>query len=130
MGPLRGGLIAALLPAPALAGEACAALRPGWEGDPVGPWREAVLLFGAPASLVLLAASMVVLRLRSAWGAVAACAAWSVLLSFYTHFDPAEQLRRAAAAEGCVGAPTVFILAVAALCVAMVLYTGIPARKT
>lgn len=129
MGPLRGGLIAALLPAPALAGEACDAFRPGWDGAPVGPWQEAVWLFGAPAALVLLVATMLVLRLRSAWGAVAICVAWSVLVSLQTNFAPADGLRRAAAAEGCVGSPTVFIIAVVVLCGATVLHAGTPARK-
>ncbi|WP_397542537.1 hypothetical protein [Roseovarius salis] len=129
MGSLRRGLIAALLPGPALAGPACDRLRPGWDGEPVNTWSEALVLFGSPAALVLLVATMLVLRLRSAWGGVAICVGWSVLLSFHTHFNPAESLRRTAAAEGCVGPATGFIIAVAAICVATVLYTGAPARK-
>jgi len=127
MGPLRGGVIAALLPAPAMAG-VCEAFRPGWSGSPVGPWAEAAALFGSPASLVLLLATAIVMRLRSQWGAAAVCVAWSLLVSAFTFFDPTGGQRAAAMAEGCVGSPVVFIAAVGLICVAMVLYTGRGAR--
>lgn len=125
MGPLRRGLILAALsvPGPAWAG-ACQTLRPDWDGTPVSAWTEAVLLLGSPVSLVLLLASALVLRLRHAWAALAVVVAWSFLVSAVTFFDPSGGLRSAAAAEGCVGSPSVFIAIVGAICVGLVLYAG------
>lgn len=128
MGPFRRGLILVLLPGPAWAG-ACAELRPGWDGTPVSAWAEAVALLGSPLSLILLVATALALRFRSQWGALAVCVAWSFLVSGFTVFDPTGGAREAAMTEGCVGSPAIFILGVAALCVATVLYTGTPERR-
>lgn len=131
MGPLRRGLIPAfpalLLPAPAWA-QVCGELRPGWDGTPVSAWAEALSLATSPASLILLAASAVAVRFRSQWGALAVCVGWSLLVSAYTFFDPTGGARSAGMEEGCVGSPVFFIVAVGALCAALVVYTGRPAR--
>jgi len=91
MGPVRRGLILAALPGPALAGEACSRLRPGWDGTPVSVWAEAAALFGSPMAT--------------------------------------GGLRAAAMTEGCIGSPMIFILAAGAICVAVVLLSGRPARQ-
>jgi len=115
---------------PAIAAHAgiCATFRPGWDGAAVSAWAEAATLFASPAALVLLLASALVIRLRHAWGAAAVCLGWSALLSVLTFLDPTGGRRAAAMAEGCVGSPVVFILAVGAICVALVLYTGRPQK--
>lgn len=125
MGPVRGTLtlLAALLPGPALA-RACDTLRPGWDGTPSTALAEALHLFASPAALLLLAATAIVLRFRSQWGGVAVCVGWSLLVSAVTFFDLTGGQRAAAMAEGCIGRPTLFIAAVAAICVATILYTA------
>lgn len=132
MGSFRGKLIpavpAVLLPAPGWA-QVCEELRPGWDGTPVSAWAEALSLFTSPAALVLLAASAAALRYRSQWGALGVCVGWSLLVSAYTFFDPAGGARGAGIQEGCVGSPTVFIVAVGALCAALVVYTVRPTRQ-
>ena len=104
--------------------QVCDAFRPGWDGTPVGAWAEAVALFASPAALVLLAATALVVRLRSPWGAAAVCVGWSLLVSGVTVFDMSGGQRRAAMAEGCVGSPVLFVAFVSALCVAAVLLAG------
>lgn len=129
MGPLRRGLIlAALLTLPTLAhaSEVCANVRPDWDGGPVSAWQEAILLFGSPASLILLFASALVLRFRSAWGALAVFVAWSFLVSAFTIYDPTGGQRLAAAEEGCIGSPTIYVAIVLAISVGLLLYTGKP----
>ncbi len=131
MGPVRRGLILAIpaiLPAPVWA-EACATFRPGWDGMPVTIFDEAIALFSTPIALILLVASMLVIRFRSSWGAVAVCLAWSLLITATTFFDPTGGLRNAGVAEGCVGSPALFIGIVAALCAGMIIYTGPPKPK-
>ncbi|MGK7753570.1 MULTISPECIES: hypothetical protein [unclassified Roseovarius] len=133
MGPLRRGLILAALltlPVAARAQDVCAKVRPGWDGAPVPAWEEAVLLFGSPASLVLLFASALVLRFRSAWGALAVFVGWSLLVSAFTLFDPTGGQRPAAAAEGCIGSPALYIAIVMAVGVGLLLYTGKPKDDT
>lgn len=127
MGPLRRGLItaAALLPGPAWA-EACATVRPGWDGVPVTAWGETLALFSTPAALFLLAASVTAIALRSAIGALVVCLMWSTLTTIIVATDPTG-LRDQARIEGCTASPALFIAAIAILCAAMVLYT---ARKT
>ena len=128
MGPLRRGLILTLLPGPALA-DACATVRPGWDGTQVSTWTEAVALFTSPAAVILLVISALALRLRSQWVSLGAFVGWGILVSTYTFLDPTGGTRPAAMAEGCVGTPTAFIVVVFALCIAMVLYAKPPERK-
>ncbi|QFT97450.1 hypothetical protein FIU85_09070 [Roseovarius sp. THAF8] len=123
-------VLLAALPVPARAQEVCARVRPDWDGAPVPAWEEAILLFGTPASLVLLLASALVLRFRSAWGALAVFVGWSLLVSAFTLFDPTGGQRIAAAAEGCIGSPVLFISIVMAIGVGLLLYTGKPKDDT
>ena len=129
MGPVRRGLILApLLTLPSLvrAEEVCAKVRPDWDGAEVSAWQEAILLFGSPASLILLFLSALVLRFRSAWGALVVFVAWSFLVSAFTFFDPTGGQRLAAAEEGCIGSPTLYVAIVLAIGVGLLLYTGKP----
>ncbi|MEW9918317.1 hypothetical protein AB2B41_01770 [Marimonas sp. MJW-29] len=124
MGPLRGGLIATALLAPLPAwAEVCDRMRPLWTpGTPATAWDELIALMITPPSLVLLLLSVLVLRFRHQWGALAVVMAWSLWVSFVALSTP-DAARLHAISEGCIGSPTLFILAVAAICVAMILYT-------
>ena len=126
MGPLRRGLILALLPTPALA-EVCDKERPFWTpGAPATAFDEMIALFSSPAALVLLALSVAVVLRRSQWGALALVVLWTMLSSvvaFNLIPDPTG-IRELAIAEGCIGPPTLFLTAVTAICVAMILYTN------
>ncbi|SEK68496.1 hypothetical protein SAMN05421666_0460 [Roseovarius nanhaiticus] len=140
MGPVRRGLtaaapLAAMLAAlltqatATLAQEAatvtgvCKDERPLWDGTPVSMLGEAVILFSSPAALILLAASAIAVALRSSWGALALCVLWSGLTMLIAAADPTG-LRAEAFAEGCRASPALFIVAVAAICGAMILHTS------
>lgn len=123
MGPLRRGLsLAVVMPSPAWA-DVCDKVRPNWEGTPVTAVQEALYLATTPISLALLLASLIVLRFRHQWGALAVVVGWTIAVTLLTMADPTG-MRPQAAAQGCVGSPTLFILAVAAICGAMILYTA------
>ena len=107
---------------------ACDSFRPEWDGGSVSAISEALLLFQTPAALVLLLASALVLRFRSAWGALAVFVGWSMLVSAFTFFDPTGGTRSAAMAEGCVGSPTLFIAIALGISVGLILYTGQPTK--
>ncbi|MEX0370764.1 MAG: hypothetical protein AB3N09_09050 [Tateyamaria sp.] len=83
---------------------------------------EAVNLFLSPAGIALLLLSVVALRFRHQWIGLGAVILWTVFITVITMADPTG-LRPQAMAEGCVGPPTLFIVAVAAICVGIVLYT-------
>lgn len=121
MGPLRRGLMLALLPG-AAAAEVCETTRPGWDGTPVGPVQEAVFLFSTPFSLALILASLLAIRFRYQWGALAVVVLWTVVVTMVSMADPTG-VRDLAIAEGCAGSATLFIGLVAAICVGMILYT-------
>lgn len=125
MGSVRRGVILALLPTPALA-EACDTIRPGWDGGEVSALAEAITLFSSPISLILLLCSALVFRFRSSKGALAVVLAWSFLITAITFLDPTGGVRTQAALDGCVGSPALFIAAVGAISVGMILYTGRP----
>lgn len=109
-------------PLPALA-EVCDKERPNWDGLPVSGLAEALSLFSSPAGLVLLAASALVIRFRNQWAALITMLLWTGLISVITMIDPTG-INEAARAEGCTGSATLFIIAVAAICGAMILYTA------
>ena len=115
-------LLCVIAPLPALA-EVCDKERPNWDGLPVSGLHEAMTLFSSPAGLVLLAASALALRFRNQWGALIVVLLWTGLISVVTMVDP-NGINTAARAEGCVGSATLFIVAVAAICVGMILYTA------
>lgn len=123
MGPLRRGLILALLlPSPAFA-EVCDKVRPGWDGTAVGPLQEALYLFMTPPALFLIVTSLLVIRLRHQWGALAVVVLWTILITLVTMADPTG-LQEMARIEGCMGSPTLFIGIVAAICGGMIVYTA------
>lgn len=111
----------ALLPAPAWA-EICDKERPDWDGAPVGMVGEAITLFLSPAGIGLLLLSVVALRFRQQWIGLLAVILWAVFVTIVTMADPTG-LRLQGMAEGCIGSPALFIVAAAAICVAIVLYT-------
>lgn len=124
MGPLRGGLTLALsFTGTGALAQACETLRPDWEGAPVTLWQEALYLFSTPPALVLILASLIVIRLRHAWGALIVVVLWSLLTTLISMADPTG-LQNLARAEGCMGSPALFIVIVAAICVGMILYTA------
>ncbi|MBD3664725.1 hypothetical protein [Sulfitobacter aestuariivivens] len=123
MGPVRGGLILSLAPLPALA-EVCDKVRPLWQaGSPATAWDELVGLMATPPSLALLLASALVIRFRHQWTALIVVVLWSFWVSAVAHYGRDGEIERAALAEGCIGSPALFILAVTAICGAMILYT-------
>lgn len=124
MGPVRGGLIFALvsLVASPASAEICVQFRPNWTGETVTAWQEMLALFSTPISLFLLIATAFVVRFRSSWGALAVFVGWSFAVAAVTFLDPTGGMRAAAASEGCVGSPSLYILAVFVLCAAMMLY--------
>ncbi|MFX0542914.1 hypothetical protein ACEWPM_014430 [Roseovarius sp. S4756] len=113
---------ALLVPGAALA-EVCDKERPDWDGVPVTMLGEAIILFSTPAALILLAASAIAVMARSPWGALVLCVLWSGLTMMVAAADPTG-LRAQALAEGCLASPALFIVAVAAICGAMILHTS------
>ncbi len=114
--------LATLIPGPALA-EVCHKLRPNWTpGTPTPAWQEAIYLFTMLPSLLLLAASAIVIFKRSQWGALAVVLLWSGLVTFVT-FASEHMTSSLAISQGCIGSPILFISAVTAICIAMILYT-------
>lgn len=128
MGPVRGGLIATLLPGAAWA-EVCDKVRPGWDGTSVTMVGEALVQFMTIPSLALLLASAIAIRFRSQWGAAAVVVLWTIWVSVVAFLDTTGGIRDAAIIEGCIGAPVLFIVAVAAICTGMIIYTFPPPRR-
>ena len=128
MGPLRGGLIAALLPGAAWA-EVCEKVRPAWDGTEVTMTGEAITQFSTVPALLLLLASAIAIRFRSQWGVATAVVLWTVWVSVVAFFDATGGMRDAAMTEGCIGAPVLFIIAVAAICTGMIVYTFPPPKR-
>lgn len=111
-----------LSPNSALA-QSCAVMRPDWiPGTKVSAVSEAILLFSNPIVLILLLASAVAIRFKSKWGALVLVVLWTVITSVLAFTDFGG--RAAGIAEGCVGSASLFIAVVAALSVAMILYTS------
>ncbi len=100
----------------------CTQIKPDWDGTPVGMIAETFALATTPFTLILLAATVVALHFRHQWGALALVVAWSFYVSFLTLLDPQDTFANARI-EGCLGSPTLFIAAVAAICIAMIFYT-------
>lgn len=136
MGSVRGMTHPSLAPAlttaclvllPAAAGaEVCDKERPGWDGTPATALTEALWLAGSLPAVVLLVATALAVRFRSAWGGLAAVSGWSILIGVIV-FAPESGpmgIAQAARAEGCAGSPALFIACVAAICVATILYTA------
>jgi hypothetical protein len=103
--------------------EICETLRPMWDGTPPSALSELVTLAAAPPSLILIAATALTFRFRNQWAALAVVVLWSFYTGFLTIIDPGAVLA-AGRAAGCLGSPALFIAAVAAICVAIILYTA------
>ena len=110
------------MPSAAVA-EVCDKLRPGWDGAPITALQETLSLMATLPSVVLILATLVVLKFRHAWAALGVVVLWTGWVSLISMYDPdgAQELARR---EGCVGSPTLFIALVAAICVAMIIYTS------
>ena len=128
MGPLRAGVIAALLPGAAWA-EVCEKVRPGWDGTEATMVSETITQFSTVPALLLLLASAVAIRFRSQWGVATVVVLWTIWVSVVAFFDATGGMRDAAITEGCIGAPVLFILAIAAICIGMIVYTFPPPRR-
>lgn len=131
MGPVRRGVIlaaAVCVPAGAHA-EVCDRIRPDWDGQAVSVWEETLALMGTPVSLLLLLATVLVLRFRSSWGALAVFVGWSFAVASFTFLDGTGGLLPAARAEGCVGSPALFVGVVLLISAGMMLYVNRPKDK-
>ncbi|MGB7318701.1 MAG: hypothetical protein WBC85_12110 [Planktotalea sp.] len=108
----------------------CDKARPNWDGIPVTGVGEAIALASAPASLVLFALTLLAIRFRNQWAALVVLILWVGYASLLTMADPTG-ISVLAQAEGCIGSPTLFITAVTAICIGMIMYTTPKeARKT
>ncbi len=124
MGSLRRGVIlATALPGTAMAG-VCDKVRPLWDGSaPATLWDEFIGLAGTPVSLALILGSALAFRFRSQWGGLAVVVGWTIWVSVIAFYGGDDAITAQAVAEGCIGSPALFIGAVAAICVAMIIYT-------
>jgi hypothetical protein len=102
--------------------EICAQNRPDWDGIPVSGLQEALALATSPAGLILITLTLLAFRFRHQWGALVILVLWVGYVSLLTMADPTGT-RALAQAEGCIGSPTLFIGAVAAICIGMIYYT-------
>ena len=131
MGSVRGIVIsvAAMAPSQALA-QVCEQVRPLWSpGSEATGLGELIALMGTPPSLALLIASALAFRFRHQWGALVVVVLWTVWSSIVALSEPGETMQNAIN-EGCVGAPTLFIVAVVAICVGLILYTAPRNKET
>ncbi|WP_131802532.1 hypothetical protein [Yoonia litorea] len=99
-------------------------MRPGWDGTPVSAFQELVFLAQSPIVLILILLTAVALRFRSEWGGLACVVGWSIATYLVTDWSGGSATGTAAATEGCVGSPVLFITFAAALCIGVVLYTA------
>lgn len=113
--------VCAAQPSVALA-EVCDKLRPGWDGAQVTALGEALHLASSLPAVILILSTAIVVKARSQWGGLAVVCGWSFLTYFFALGTGATRIM--ARAEGCAGSPTLFIAAVAAICVAIILYTA------
>ena len=116
----------ALIPGAASA-EVCDKVRPFWTpGTDATAWTELVALMAAPPSLVLLLLSAIAIRFRHEWGALGVVVLWTAWVSLVAFYGTDGEVQTMATEEGCIGPPTLFIAAVAAICVGMILYVAPP----
>jgi hypothetical protein len=115
-----------LLPTPALA-EVCDKVRPLWtpETEPT-VWGEMIALMGTPPSLILILLSALALRFRHEWGALIVVVLWTAWASIVVFVGADDDIQLMALQEGCIGSPSLFIAAVAAISVAMIVYVAPP----
>lgn len=132
MGPVRRGIILALVPGSAFA-EVCDKERPFWNpaDGPVGLWSEPLHTFASPigaASAVLLLIAFLANR-RWLWGLTALLFAYMTVVIFANRLleDPTGILDFAIK-EGCVGPAHLSIALTAAIC-GLSLWRALRARK-
>lgn len=118
-----------LVPGAAMA-EVCDKERPGWDGTATTMLDEAVSLAATVPSLVLILATALALRFRSAKGGLAVVVLWTAWVSVVAFVGNATPIRQAALQEGCIASPALFIGLVAAICVATILYTAPSERRS
>ena len=130
--PLASGVVFLSTTAPAFA-SICETERPLWTpGSPATALDEFYHLAMSPASLLLLALTILAVRFRSQWGGLIVVVLWSLLVSMLAFgWGPQSHVEalQAARLEGCAGSPALFIGLVAAICLAMILYTTPPQRR-
>lgn len=115
-------LVMLVLPFPAWA-EVCEKIRPRWvPGTQATTITEATHLFTTLPSVILLVLSVLVVVKRSQWGGLGTVVLWSGFVSVIA-FVKDPFVGEAALAEGCIGSPALFIAAVTAICIAIILYT-------
>jgi len=104
--------------------EACAVLRPDWDGTTPSMLMEAINLAAEPVSLLLLIASLCVFWWRSFWGAALISAIWAIwvadIVAQFTVHDPLFTAQE----WGCIGDIALFLGLAIALCVVMMIYTS------
>ena len=132
MGPVRVQLMNKLvlglflLPTSALA-EVCDKVRPHWTpGTGQTAWGEMIALMGTPPSLALLLLSAIALRFRHEWGALIVVVLWTMWASLVVFSGADGDIQRMALQEGCIASPSLFIAAVAAISVGMIVYVAPP----
>lgn len=121
MGPVRGGLILALAPS-ALFAEVCDKARADWDGVQITGIGAAIALATSLPSLALFALTLIAIRFRNQWAALAVLVLWVGFASLLTMAEPTS-FRSIAQAEGSIGSPTLFIALVTAICVGLIIYT-------
>ncbi|WP_425083541.1 hypothetical protein [Ruegeria profundi] len=104
--------------------EACDVFNPGWNGETVSEWHEALALASHPVSLSLLIISAFAIWRRSLWIALATSLLWAIWTGHIFVADIVNDARRTATDLGCVGHSTLFIRLAIALCAGMTLYTA------
>jgi hypothetical protein len=102
-------------------GQACATLRPGWDGTPATALSEALALLLSPMGLFVGAALAVAVLFRHALGVTLAAVIWAFFLYSLVGPDPGG-IRAEAMAEGCMAPPTLFIGLSTAICALAVIY--------
>jgi len=126
MGPVRRGLIwCATLLAPTMGmAEVCAQERPAWDGMPVTPWGEFLILLQTPVVLLLILATALVIRFRLEWAGLLVVVGWSLSTYLVLDWAGTDSVRQSGMAEGCIGSPSIFIVVAVMVCIGVVLYTA------
>jgi len=81
---------------------------------------------GTPPSLALLLLSAIALRFRHEWGALIVVVLWTMWASLVVFSGADGDIQRLALQEGCIASPSLFIAAVAAISVGMIVYVAPP----
>ena len=107
--------------------DACASVRPSWDGMPVSLLYETLFLFTTLPVLGLLFVTAIAIWSRIRWVAFIASALWLFAISIMLTAD-LHDIRWEARTEGCIGSEALFLGLCAAICVGT-LYLGIRLRR-